>query len=172
MLGVLIFDTLPGLVIGIIVSLLLLLYRLVEAARRRARPRRRDARTSSATVDRHPENEAVPGVAVLRVEAGLFFANADAVRRAIKQHAARPGVPGVVLDAESIPFVDVTAVRMLDELADDLARDGQQLVIAHDLGQVGDLLGRRSATPSIQVRADDRRAAIAAINDGCRERTG
>ena len=30
------------------------------------------------------------------------------------------GHQGVVLDAESIPFVDVTAVRMLDELADDL----------------------------------------------------
>jgi MFS superfamily sulfate permease-like transporter len=78
---------------------------------------------------------------VLRVEAGLFFANSDAVRQAVKEHAASPGVKGVVLDAESMPFVDLTAVRMLDELADDLERAGQRLVIAHDLGQVDDLLG-------------------------------
>ena len=80
------------------------------------------------------------GIPVLRVEAGLFFANAEAVRRAVKRHARRSGTRGVVLDAEAVAFVDVTAVRMLDELASDLARDGQRLVIAHDVGQVGDLL--------------------------------
>ena len=83
MFGVLVFDTLPGLVIGIVVSLLLLLYRaskphVAELGRVAGGP------TSSATVDRHPENAVDPGVAVLRVESGLFFANADAVRRAIK----------------------------------------------------------------------------------------
>ncbi len=51
-----------------------------------------------------------------------------------------------MLDAEAIAFVDITAVRMLDELADDLERAGQQLVIAHDLGQVGDLLSANPET--------------------------
>ena len=92
----------------------------------------------------------MPGVPVLRVEAGLYFANADAVRTAIKARAAEPGTRGVVLDAEAIAFVDITAVRMLDELADDLDRDGQQLVIAHDLGQVGDLLSATADT-NLQV---------------------
>ena len=83
----------------------------------------------------------MPGVPVLRVEAGLFFANADAVRHGDQARTPpQPGTRGVVLDAEAIAFVDITAVRMLDELADDLAVTGQQLVIAHDLGQVGDLL--------------------------------
>ena len=49
------------------------------------------------------------------------------------------------------PFVDVTAVRMLDELAADLARDGQQLVIAHDLGQVGDLLALADEQSPLKV---------------------
>ena len=31
------------------------------------------------------------------------------------RHAGQPGIRGVVLDAEAIPFVDITAVRMLDE---------------------------------------------------------
>ena len=140
MLGVLVFDTLPGLVIGIVVSLLLLLYRASQPARRRARSgaghRPASTPTSTATRTTRP----LPGIAVLRVECGLFFANADAVRAAIGAHAAAPGTRAVVLDAETVPFIDVTAVRMLDELADDLAREGVRLVIAHDIGQVRDLL--------------------------------
>ena len=89
LLGVLIFDTLPGLVIGIIVSLLLLLYRaskpnVAELGRVEG------SVAQYADRDRHPQNRAVPGVPVLRVEAGLFFANAEAVRAAIKEHAADP----------------------------------------------------------------------------------
>ncbi len=45
-----------------------------------------------------------------------------------------------MLDAEAIAFVDVTSVRMLHEVGDDLARTGQRLVVARDLGQVADLL--------------------------------
>ena len=145
MLGVLLFDTLPGLVIGIIVSLLLLLYRaskpyVAELGRVEG------GVAQYADRNRHPENNAVPGIPVLRVESGLFFANAEAVRTAIKEHAAAPGTRAVVLDAEAIAFVDITAVRMLDELADDLERAGQRLIIAHDLGQVGDLLSANPET--------------------------
>jgi high affinity sulfate transporter 1 len=145
MLGVLVFDTLPGLFIGIVVSLLLLVYRS-------SRPHVAELGRVAGTVhqfadrERHPENVVVPGVAVLRVESGLFFANAEAVRAAIKSHAAEPGNRGVILDAEAIPFIDITAVRMLDELADDLARGGQRLVVADDLGQVGDVLDATSET--------------------------
>jgi MFS superfamily sulfate permease-like transporter len=126
-------------IIGIVVSLLLLLYRssrpyVAELGRVAGAP------GQYGDLDRHPENEPTPGVAVLRVESGLFFANAEPVRRAIHERADRPGVVGVVLDAEAMAFVDVTAVRMLEELADELARRGQRLVLAHDLGQVGDLL--------------------------------
>ena len=162
MLGVLLFDTLPGLVIGIVVSLMLLLYRA-------SKPHVADlghvvgSADQYSDRDRHPDNEEIPGVAVLRVESGLFFANADAVRDAIKHHAGRPGIRGVVLDAEAIAFVDVTALRMLDELADDLHRNGQQLILAHDLGQVGDLLAQHPDS-EIEVRptiAD----AIASVGD-------
>ena len=164
MLGVLIFDTLPGLVIGIIVSLLLLLYRSSKPNVAELGRVDTDGVPQFADRSRHPENRAVDGIPVLRVEAGLFFANADAVRAAIKEHAAVPGTRGVVLDAEAIPFVDVTAVRMLDELADDLLRNDQELVIAHDLGQVGDLLAANPET-NLQVFAtiDE---AIAAVDSG------
>jgi sulfate permease, SulP family len=108
--GVLVFDTLPGLFIGIGVSLLLLLYRA-------SRPHVAvlgevpGARGQYVDVARHPENWQVEGVVVLRVEGGLFFANADTVRDAIRMHAAEPGTRAVVLDAETVPFVDVSAAR-------------------------------------------------------------
>jgi SulP family sulfate permease len=160
MLGVLLFETLPGLVIGIIVSLLLLLYRaskpyVAELGRVEG------GVAQYADRSRHPENNAVPGIPVLRVESGLFFANAEAVRTAIKEHAAAPGTRAVVLDAEAIAFVDITAVRMLDELADDLERAGQRLIIAHDLGQVGDLLSAHAETSLAVFPTIDE--AIAAI---------
>jgi len=81
MLGVLVFDTLPGLFIGIGVSLLLLY--------RASRPHVSELGLVPGTDDqyadvaRHPENQAPEGVVVLRVESGLFFANADAVRARI-----------------------------------------------------------------------------------------
>ncbi|WP_328522555.1 hypothetical protein [Kribbella sp. NBC_00359] len=79
MLGVLIFDALPGLFVGIGISMLLLLT---------ARPAPNVAvlgRTPGAAtvwVDRarHPGSIAEPGVLVVRVESGLYFANADHVR--------------------------------------------------------------------------------------------
>ena len=96
---------------------------------------------------RHPENAAPDGVAVLRVDGGLFFANADGIRARVREAAAADGVRAVVLDAETVPFVDVTAAQMLEELAADLARDGKRLLLARDIGDVRDVL-RRAAPDS------------------------
>ena len=100
--GVLVFDTLPGLVIGVIVSLVLLLYR---SSRPHVAELGRVAGTDDqfTDVDRHPDNRVEPDVAVLRVEAGLYFANAEAVRQAVKARAATPGTVGIVIDAEATP---------------------------------------------------------------------
>ncbi len=150
LLGVLVFDTLPGLIIGIVVSLLLLLYR---ASKPHVAELGRVAGTDGQYADRqrHPENAVEPGIPVLRVESGLFFANADTVRRAIKDYADEPGTRAVVVDAESIAFVDVTAARMLYELADELDRAGVRLVLAHDIGQVADVLDKEGVETRVTV---------------------
>lgn len=148
LLGVLVFDTLPGLFIGIIVSLLLLLYRV---SRPYVAVLGRAPATQSTWVDlaRHPEGAATPGTLVARVESGLFFANADHVRDRLRALAAERDVRAVVLDAQTVPFVDVTAAAMLQHLRTDLDRDGVRLVIARDVGQVRDVLAREGGpTPS------------------------
>jgi sulfate permease, SulP family len=158
--GVLVFDTLPGLFIGIAVSLLLLLYR---ASRPNVAELGRVPHTTEqfADVARHAENTPVPGIVVLRVESGLFFANADAVRQQVRLHADDPHTHAIVLDAETMPFIDMTAATMLAQLVEDLKQEQVTLVLARDIGQVRDLLRRAGqgtlpAYPTVQ-------AAVAAL---------
>lgn len=131
-----IFNTLPGLVTGVLDSLLLLIYRV---SRPHVAVLDEIPGSSGQWADTavHPEDQTVPGIAVLRVEAGLFFANADYVR-AIESAvaAAADGIRAVVLDCQTTPSVDVTAARMLNELAADLAIRGVRLVLAGEIGQV------------------------------------
>jgi sulfate permease, SulP family len=87
----------------------------------------------------------VPGVSVLRVESGLFFANADYVRAAVEDAARAGGVRAVVLDCETMPFVDVTAARMLLGLSAGLGQRGVRLVVAGEIGQVRDMVAAVSS---------------------------
>jgi MFS superfamily sulfate permease-like transporter len=160
LLGVLVFDTLPGLFIGIAMSLLLLLYR---ASRPYVARLGRLPGDVYADVRRHPESVAPEGIALLRVEAGLYFANADAVRTRLL--AAADGVHAVVLDAETIPFIDVTAARMLDELAGDLRRRGVRLAIARDVGEVRDVLARAASEAELHEVYATVGEAVAATRD-------
>ena len=82
-------------------------------------------------VDCYPENTTDDGVVILRVETGRFFANADTIRDRIRTAASRPGVRAVVIDGEACSFLDLTAVRMLEELTGELRRAGVRLVLAH-----------------------------------------
>ena len=111
-------------------------------------------------IERHPENEVPDGIVVLRVESGLFFANAEHVRGVVRRHVARD-TGAVVLDAETMPFVDVSAARMLTALAEDLERTGVLLVLARDVGQVRDVLSRADdghppvrTFPTVQAAVD------------------
>jgi sulfate permease, SulP family len=149
LVGVLVFDTLPGLFIGIGISLLLLIYR---ASHPHIAVLGKVPGTAGqyGDLERHPENQPLPGIVILRVESGLFFANADAVRQFVRAHAAQPDTRVVVLDAETVPAIDVTAVRMLAELGESLERAGVRLLVAREIGQVRDVV-RRMATDDLPV---------------------
>jgi MFS superfamily sulfate permease-like transporter len=134
LLGVLIFGPLPGLVIAIGASIVLLLYR---SSRPHVAVLGRHQRTW-VDLARHPDAVTVPGVTVLRVESGLYFANADAVQAAVR--AAAVGRHAVVLDGQTTASVDVTASDMLVEVATSLQRKGVRFAIARDIGQVRDVL--------------------------------
>ena len=112
-------------------------------------------------VDRHPDNETVAGVDILRIEGGLFFANAEAVASTLRARSKQPGVRAIILDAETIPFVDISAVNTLAGVTGDLKALGVDLVLAHDIGQVRDLFRVARADhlvdnvdPTVQLAVD------------------
>lgn len=151
MFGVLVFDTLPGLIIGIGVSMVLLLYRV---SRPHVAPL---AKTGNRWVDldRNPDLVPIAGVLVVRVEAGLFFANADHARERISALLDK-STDLVVLDAETSPFIDVSAAQMLIELREHLSKDGIEFRVARDVGQFRDVL---AASPGqIPVFSSDTKA--------------
>lgn len=141
--GVLVFDTLPGLFIGIVVSIILLVYRA-------SRPHvavlgRRPGEHHWVDVDRNPGATTVEHIVVLRPESGLFYANADNVATAVTNHLG-PDTTAVVLDLASVPVIDVSAVDMLVELHADLQRRQVTLCVARDIGQVRDVLQTAGGT--------------------------
>ncbi|WP_406082383.1 STAS domain-containing protein [Streptomyces zaomyceticus] len=60
-----------------------------------------------AALDKYADSRRLPGLIVLRVEVGIHFANAERIRSEVRRIAARKEVTAVVIDAETIPFVDV-----------------------------------------------------------------
>jgi high affinity sulfate transporter 1 len=140
LLGVTIFGTLPGLFIGIGASLLLLVYR---ASRPYVALLGHTPGPDGAyhDVDRHEDARSPDGIVILRVESGLYFANAENVRSRILDAGGAPGVRAVILDAETIPFVDVSAARMLVSAHTQLETRGVRLVVARAVGQVRDVIG-------------------------------
>ncbi|WP_017933654.1 SulP family inorganic anion transporter [Nocardioides sp. Iso805N] len=159
LLGVLLFDTLPGLVIGIGVSLLLLIARtsrphLAPLAPVGGADLAQAGHPAGPWVDitRNPEYAEVPGVLVLRVEAPLVFANADYVREQVCAIVdAASDLRLVVLDGRTTPSIDVTATGMLIQLRADLRRRGTEFVMAEDVGQVRDVLERAADSDEPEI---------------------
>jgi MFS superfamily sulfate permease-like transporter len=112
----------------------------------------------------------LPGVVILRVESGVFFANADAVRNAVRAAMERPGVRGIVLDTESVPAVDITAAAMLFAVADELREEGIAFAIAREGGRVRDVHSAEDpARPALPMHPTVREA-LSALEEELRRR--
>lgn len=163
LLGVLFFDTLPGLFIGIGLSMVTLLYRssrphVATLVRDHQSDDRRGAWLDAA---RHPSLTPDPRVVVIRIESGLYFANADYVKDQVLARVTEQ-TRDVILDAETMPFLDVSGADMLVDLDERLKRRAVTLRIARDTGQVRDVLrtsGRDGAGLPTYRSVDDAYAA-------------
>jgi high affinity sulfate transporter 1 len=95
-------------------------------------------------VSRHPEARRIPGLVIFRWDAPLFFANAEIFRaRVLDAVAEAPTATAwVVVAAEPVTDVDLTAADMLAELDQRLRAAGIRLCFAEMKGPVKDLLKR------------------------------
>ena len=120
--GVLSAGVLAGVVIGVVLSLVWLVY---VATRPPMALLGREAGTQVyRDLDENPGDETFPGIAVLRLDGGLFFATAEALEdriRALAEDVDHPSA--LVLDLEGVNFVDsqgaakVTEIHQLTEAA-------------------------------------------------------
>ena len=79
----------------------------------------------------HPGDETFPGCAVLRLDGGLFFATADALEERVRELAdADPPLRAVVLDLEGVDFVDSQGAAVLGEILDFTESAGIRLSLA------------------------------------------
>ncbi len=113
--GTLVFGVLAGVMIGIGLSLLW----LISVATRPPMPllgREPDTQVFRE-LDEHPGDEQFPGVVVLRLDGGLFFATSDALEDRVREVAlSTPGIIGIVLDCEGIDFIDSQGSAKLGEI--------------------------------------------------------
>jgi SulP family sulfate permease len=95
-------------------------------------------------VERFPEVEQRPDVLILRFDAQLYFANAGYLRDKVNQLMKKKGedLRLVVLNAESISFIDSSAIHVLGDMVNELRAQGVQLVLAGVIGPVRDILYR------------------------------
>jgi high affinity sulfate transporter 1 len=134
-LGVITIDVLPGLVIGVVAMLLLVVYR---ASKPHLGSLGRVPGETGAYGDlsRHPDYERLPGVLALRLESPLFYANATPVRDLIKAlvGACDPPPRVLILDAGANDRLDITSADMLIELVRTMQSAGVDVALA-DLRQ-------------------------------------
>ncbi|HEX2452743.1 MAG TPA: SulP family inorganic anion transporter [Vicinamibacterales bacterium] len=93
---------------------------------------------------RYPEARLIPGLVLFRWDAPLFFANAELFhQRVLDAVASSPSpVQWVVIAAEPVTSVDVTAADVLSELDDTLHASGIELCFAEMKDPVKDKLKR------------------------------
>ncbi|HMO65965.1 MAG TPA: SulP family inorganic anion transporter, partial [Verrucomicrobiota bacterium] len=140
LLGVLGFGLLKGVLVGAIISLVLLI-------RRAPRPHvavlgRIPGTRRFSDHERHPDNERLPGVLIVRPEASLMYFNVDHVCDAPQERLRAANAPPrlVVLDLSAAPYVDMQAAHTLAGLADELRSAGVRLRVVEARASVRDRL--------------------------------
>jgi sulfate permease, SulP family len=139
-LGVLTCGLLRGVMIGALIS-------LVQLLRRASRPHvaflgRIPGARRFSDLERHPDNEPIPGLLLFRTEAGLFYFNADYVRDTVMKRAAKASsdLHLAICDLSTSPYVDLTGAQMLAELHKELAGMNIRLQIVEARASVRDRL--------------------------------
>jgi high affinity sulfate transporter 1 len=95
-------------------------------------------------ISRHPEARRIPGLVLFRWDAPLFFANAEIFREQTLRAVSTAPSPTkwVVVAAEPVTDVDITAADVLAELEAELKLAGVELCFAQMKGPVKDHLKR------------------------------
>jgi high affinity sulfate transporter 1 len=140
--GVAVFGAIPGIGLSIVIAVIEFLWdgwRPHSAVLGRA-----EGVKGYHDITRYPDARQIPGLVLFRWDAPLFFANAELFKeRTLQAVAKSPGpVQWLVVAAEPVTSVDVTAADMLAELNEKLHEAGIALCFAELKDPVKDKLKR------------------------------
>jgi high affinity sulfate transporter 1 len=138
--AVLMLGILNGVIFAVLASMLLLI-------RRAAHPNvavlgRIPGTHQYSDIERHPDNVAISGVLMFRVEASLLYFNAEHVRAMVWDRIRSSATPIrlVICDLSNSPTVDIAGARMLATLNAALLESGMRLRIVAAHGGARDIL--------------------------------
>jgi SulP family sulfate permease len=162
-LAILIAGVVPGIILGLLLSLISVLVEISRPGDAILRRLVSDGKFHDCRDE--DEAESVPGLLVYRLYAPLNFANARHVMTRIRTlvDEADPPVRWLIIDAQAIHDMDVTAAQRFAELHRELAEDGVDVKIAdaprpflEELARVGlsEEIGRRDFFVSVKKAVD------------------
>jgi high affinity sulfate transporter 1 len=140
--GVAVFGAIPGITIAIVIAVIEFLW---DGWRPHSAVLGRVERVKGYhDIARYPEARQVPGLVLFRWDAPLFFANAELFHERVLEAVAKSPTPvrWVVIAAEPVTSVDVTAADAVSELDDTLHAASIELCFAEMKDPVKDKLKR------------------------------
>ena len=148
-LGVLSAGVLAGVTIGIALSLIWLIY--VATSPRMPLLGREPGTQAFRDLDENPDDETFPGIAVLRLDSGLFFATAEALDDRVRGviGGSEPPLDALVLDLEGVDFVDSQGAAKLAELYQVVRADDITLRLVRVKPQVREVLDADGVTATL-----------------------
>jgi high affinity sulfate transporter 1 len=140
--GVLSAGVLAGVIIGVALSLVWLVY--INATPDVPVLGRVPGSQAFGSIDRYPDAETYPGLMVVRFDAGLFFASAGALEDRLRELVQRSEIryDTVVISFEGVDFVDSQGSAKIDRLIELADTYGAELRLARVKPAVVDLLER------------------------------
>ncbi len=122
-----------GVLFGIVIGIALSLGWLVYVSTRPAMPLlgREPGTQVFRDIELNPADQTFPGIEVIRLDGGLFFATAEAFDERVRGLlSADPPPTGLVLDLEGVGFIDSQGAATLTEIIDLTAGEGVTLRLA------------------------------------------
>jgi high affinity sulfate transporter 1 len=140
--GVAVLGAIPGIALAIVIAVIEFLWdgwRPYSAVLGRV-----DGKKGYHDISRYPNARRIPGLVLLRWDAPLFFANAEHFHDRVLDAAASSPTPvrWLVVAAEPVTSVDVTAADVIADLDEKLAKAGIELLFAEMKDPVKDKLKR------------------------------
>ncbi len=132
LVAVITLDVLPALIIGVVFSIAVLVYR---AGRPRVSMLGVDPHIPGGFEDlqRHPDAAPPSGMIIVRPDAPLFYANAESVRDSVESAVTASDSPvhAVVLDLDANDDLDITSAEQLEKLTESLIGRDVAVTVVH-----------------------------------------